>query len=45
MTKYTITVDDAVWEKFKAFVTKDKTLNDAIVELINRRVGELKCKK
>ena len=38
MTKYTITVDDEVWKKFKRTVTKDKTINQAIVELIKRKV-------
>lgn len=39
MTKYTITVGDELWEKFKRTVTKDKTINDAIVEMIEQRVG------
>ena len=38
MTKYTITVDDEVWKKFKRTVTKDRTINQAIVELIKRKV-------
>jgi predicted CopG family antitoxin len=38
MTKYTIKVSDDLWEKFKRTVTKDKTLNQVIVELIRKRV-------
>jgi len=38
MTKYTIKVDDELWEKFKQTITKDKTINDVIVELIKQRV-------
>ena len=38
MTKYTIEVEDQLWERFKKTVTKDKTLNRAIVELIEQRV-------
>ncbi|MEM2618717.1 MAG: hypothetical protein QW356_04450 [Candidatus Hadarchaeales archaeon] len=38
MTKYTITVEDGLWEKFKRTVTKDKTINQAIVELIREKV-------
>jgi metal-responsive CopG/Arc/MetJ family transcriptional regulator len=40
MTKYTISVDDELWKKFKRTVTKDKTINQAIVEMIRRRVNE-----
>ena len=40
MTKYTITVEDELWKRFKRTVTKDKTLNQAIVELIKQRVEE-----
>lgn len=39
MTKYTIMVDNELWEKFKRTVTKDKTINDAIVGMIEQRVG------
>jgi hypothetical protein len=38
MTRYTVNVDDDLWEKFKRTVTKDKTLNQVIVELISERV-------
>lgn len=38
MTKYTITVDDKLWEKFKGTVNKNETLNDAIVELIAKDI-------
>jgi predicted CopG family antitoxin len=40
MTKYTISVEDEVWEKFKRTVTKDKTINEAIVEMIKKRIDE-----
>ena len=40
MTKYTITVENELWKKFKQTVTKDKTINQAIVELIKQHVGE-----
>ena len=40
MTKYTITVEDELWKKFKRTITKDKTINQAIVELIKQRVEE-----
>jgi hypothetical protein len=45
MTKYTITVEDELWEKFKQTVTKDRTINEAIVEMIRRRVEESDQKK
>jgi len=38
MVKYTITVEDELWEKFKKTITKDKTINEVIVELIRQRV-------
>jgi len=38
MTKYTVTVDDRLWEKFKHTITRDKTINEAIVELIRQKV-------
>jgi len=38
MVKYTITVDDELWEKFKKTITKDKTINEAIVEIIRQKV-------
>ena len=38
MTKYTITVDDELWSKFKETVNKNETLNDMIVKLIRERV-------
>ena len=40
MTKYTITVEDGLWEKFKRTVTKDKTINDAITDLIEQEVAK-----
>ncbi|MEM1689447.1 MAG: hypothetical protein QXX33_00475 [Candidatus Hadarchaeales archaeon] len=38
MVKYTIEVDDKIWKEFKKIITKDKTINQAIVELIVERV-------
>jgi len=38
MTKYTIAVEDELWERFKRTVTRDRTINEAIVELIRQRV-------
>ena len=38
MTKYTIEVDDETWRKFKETVSKNETLNDAIVKLINAHI-------
>ncbi len=40
MVKYTITVDEELWKEFKKTITKDKTINDAIVELIRQKVEE-----
>jgi len=40
MVKYTITVDDELWKKFKKTITKDKTINEAIVELIKQKVEQ-----
>jgi len=45
MTKYTITVEDELWEKFKQTITKDKTINEAIIELIRKRVYENRLAK
>lgn len=40
MRKYLIKVDSELWEKFKQNVTKDRTINDVIVDLIARYVEE-----
>ena len=40
MTKYMLTVEDELWKRFKQTITKDKTINQAIVELIKQRVEE-----
>jgi predicted CopG family antitoxin len=37
MTKYTITVNDELWREFKKTITKDRTINEAIVELIKQK--------
>lgn len=42
MTKYTIDVDDELWEEFKRVVTRDKTMNEAINELIKNEVEKSK---
>jgi macrodomain Ter protein organizer (MatP/YcbG family) len=39
MTKYTIEVDNETWRKFKETVSKNETLNDAIVQLIKEKVS------
>jgi hypothetical protein len=40
MKKYLIRVEDELWRSFKQCVTKDKTINEAIVELIKREVKD-----
>jgi len=40
MVKYTITVEKQLWERFKRRVSKDRTLNDAIVQLIENFCAE-----
>jgi len=35
----TLEIEKDLWEKFKSKVTKDKTLNDAVVNLIKKEVG------
>lgn len=44
MTKYTIAVDDKLWEKFKQVVTRDKTMNQAINELIKEKCKDGKSR-
>ena len=44
MAKYTLVVDDRLWERFKRTVTKDKTLNQVLVELVAERVGQFEKK-
>jgi len=36
--KFLLEVDKELWEKFKSKVTRDKTLNEAIVSLIENFV-------
>lgn len=38
----TVEVEREVWEKFKMTVTRDRTLNDAVVDLIKLKVKEAK---
>lgn len=35
-------IEKELWNEFKSYVRKDKTLNDAVVELIRREVGKEK---
>jgi len=36
----TIELDKSLWEKFKRIIPRTKTLNDAVVELIEKEVKE-----
>lgn len=38
--KLTLDIDDDIWLKFKRKVPRDKKLNDAVVELIEKDVNE-----
>lgn len=38
--KLTLDIDDVLWEKFKEKVPHTKTMNQAVVELIKKEVGE-----
>jgi len=38
MTIYQVDVPSDLWERFKAITGKNKTMNDAIVELIEKEV-------
>jgi len=40
MRKYLIKVDDELWNRFKQNVTKDRTINEVIVDLIVQYVEE-----
>lgn len=42
MVKYMIEVDKELWEKFKEIVSKNKSINDVIVEMIKERVHNRK---
>lgn len=42
MTKYTLEVDDELWEEWKDTVPRSKTLNDRIVKLIEEDLKEAK---
>lgn len=33
-------VPEELWEKFKGTITKDKTLNEAFLEMIDKRVRD-----
>jgi len=37
-TAYTIYVGKDLWKRFKEIVTRDKTMNEAIIELIEKEV-------
>ena len=38
MVKFLLTVDDLLWSKFKSQATHDKSLNQALVDLIEQVV-------
>jgi len=40
MRKYLIKVDDDLWDRFKQNVTKDRTINEVIVDLISQYIEE-----
>lgn len=40
--KLLLDISDELWAKFKLTVPRDKTLNDAVVELIQREVDRRK---
>lgn len=39
MTQYPLEVDDDLWKEFKGLVTKNQTINDKLVELIEEAVN------
>jgi len=41
---YILNVEKELWQKFKKTIQKDKTINDAIVELIKKKVEEEEAK-
>jgi len=40
--KLLLDVSDELWAEFKAIATKDKTLHDAVIELIQREIDRKK---
>jgi len=38
MAKYLLTIDDDLWKKFKQTITRDRTINDVITEMIEEKV-------
>lgn len=38
MVKYLLDIDDELWEEFKKTITRDKSINKVIVEMIEKRV-------
>ncbi len=40
--QYPLIIDKKVWNKFKNLVPRTKTLNDALVELVEEKVREAK---
>jgi macrodomain Ter protein organizer (MatP/YcbG family) len=39
--KIILDIDNEVWEKFKGMVSKNETMNEAIVKLIKKEIGEV----
>ncbi len=38
-------INDELWEKFKATITKDKKIRDILIEMIKKRVEEYDSNK
>lgn len=38
MVKFLLTIDDKTWAEFKHKITHDKTLNQALVDLVEKAV-------
>ena len=45
MTKYQIVVDSELWEEFKGTVPKTLTINDIIVDMIEKRTKNPKFQR
>ena len=41
----TLNIDQELWTNFKATVTRDRTLNEAVVQLIQEHIERSKSKK
>ena len=42
---FTLTIDEELWAKFKATVNRDRTLNQAVIDLIEYAVYRYSMKK